>query len=89
MVASTIILYYVTDCELKRLKDKGLECTATGEYKPKQCFPWGTSELCWCVNPLTGKFIKGSDKIGKDKVTCNQAGGGKIRVINKSVEIRG
>jgi len=60
-----------TDCQWKResawIKQHGgvhgvyiPKCTATGEYKPKQCHP--STASCWCVDPTTGKEIKGSRK---------------------------
>jgi len=51
------------------------ECTATGEYEPKQCHL--STGYCWCVDPTTGKEILGTRKSRLEgEVTCDKPNGG-------------
>ena len=82
----------VSDCLLKKKsawnrqhidRMKGVyipECTATGEYKPKQCHP--STASCWCVDSTTGEEIKGTRKTRLEgEVTCDKPNGGRINVL--------
>jgi len=64
-----------SDCQLERTLTMNItvpgsehlpECTATGEYKPKQCF----KAKCWCVDQTGMKIMETSRSIGEE-VNCH------------------